>query len=407
MTKSLDSNASRVSPPHQSIRGISIRLRDIAGRILPRERVATCGKQPCLNHVELRRKGDRAFFSGVETCGSVWTCPVCAGKIAEARRQEVETVLNGHKAAGGVVYMATLTLRHHKFQTANDLRKAVADTWKRVQSGKRWKKEKNNLGFVGSIRAMEVTYGKNGWHPHIHVLFLIKNDDAAENFGVFMFERWARFVEKYDFGKCDPAAFKFEKAERSEAAGDYVGKWGCDAEITKGQIKKSNVGRSPWQLLEAAGRGNKQAFKLFQEYAAAFKGARQLTWSKNLKNLFGLMDKNDDEIAAAEELAVAVGILPKRVFRQIVKKRLLAKVLDVADCGDFQQVLEFLKINGVNFDEKNGTSPPKGSAFGGFGPGFKKGFGCRSVGNPESGSGLCNFFAERIGQFMPGSFPKG
>lgn len=58
----------------------------------------------------------RAFFQGVETCGSVWHCPVCAPKIAEKRRVEVGQAIERHFADGGMAIMVTLTIPHHVYQ---------------------------------------------------------------------------------------------------------------------------------------------------------------------------------------------------------------------------------------------------------------------------------------------------
>jgi hypothetical protein len=48
-------------------------------------------------------------YSGLQTCGSVWACPVCSAKIAERRRVEIMAAMAAHKAAGGWVNLLTLT----------------------------------------------------------------------------------------------------------------------------------------------------------------------------------------------------------------------------------------------------------------------------------------------------------
>ena len=39
--------------------------------------------------LNLLKEANRAFYKGLQTCGSVWTCPICANKIQEIRRQEI------------------------------------------------------------------------------------------------------------------------------------------------------------------------------------------------------------------------------------------------------------------------------------------------------------------------------
>ena len=47
-----------------------------------------------------------------------------------------------------------------------------------------------------------------------------------------------------------------------------------------------------------ADKEDKQAAALFAEFAKAFKGKRQLSWSDGLKAKFNLVEKNDEELAA-------------------------------------------------------------------------------------------------------------
>ena len=39
--------------------------------------------------VLLSTEHGKAFFDGLQTCGNVWTCPVCAAKVQERRRLEI------------------------------------------------------------------------------------------------------------------------------------------------------------------------------------------------------------------------------------------------------------------------------------------------------------------------------
>ena len=54
-------------------------------------------------------KHGTAHYSGLQTCGSVWSCPICAAKITERRRLEVQDAINQHRQAGGEVQLLTLT----------------------------------------------------------------------------------------------------------------------------------------------------------------------------------------------------------------------------------------------------------------------------------------------------------
>lgn len=316
------------------------RARRYAGRILPHQAVARCGRyakaDEAGNYVEVRLGKHGADYRGLVTCGSVWHCPICAAKISAKRREEIGAILDGHAAEGGAVWMMTLTLPHHAFSKIADMRPAMSEAFRWMQQGREWKDAKAEIAFTGSVRALEVTHGGNGWHPHLHVLVLCNAPDkAVEAFGRMAFDRWTRALEKFGLGTPSPAAFDFSKARNVEDAGHYIAKGSVEHEMTSGHTKRAKGGnRSPWQiLLDAEENGSDRDVALFQEYAAAFKGAKQLTWSKGLRDRYGV-EETPDEIAAAQDANEAVTVL--RISNQgwndvIVAGGLQTMVLDAAE----------------------------------------------------------------------------
>lgn len=378
---SLVKKTNRLSPPDRkrSNRALRFRLRSAAAKALPKERVAKCGTQAISQTVDIRNGRHGAHFSGVVTCGSIWTCPVCAAKIAETRREEVARTIFEHLRLGGSVHMATFTVPHHRFQTARELRNLVTGTFSKIFAGAPWKRNKRRVDLVGFVRSLEVTHGANGWHPHIHALFFISAgvpESAIEAFGDFLFDRWSRFIEKDGYGVCNRAVWRFERTAETEKAGDYLVKWGADREITQGHLKLAKGGgRSPWQILDGVAAGKKRDIMLFREYATAFKGARFLTWSRGLREHFGLREPLSDEDASLEdpeEENPRIGRLARHVWTKIVRKGLRAKLLDAVERDPYwQTVVIFLKRHGVDAYEPPptyGHARPLEESQGFFGP---------------------------------------
>ena len=133
MSISLDIHANNVSPlDENSISRATAKqkrheLRRTSGMIMKHERVCDCGQNVVGSIGTIHSTGGVSHFGGVETCGSVWMCPVCAAKVTEGRKEDIDAVLSTHNRAGGVAYMATLTIPHHRFQRCRDLKQAVSE----------------------------------------------------------------------------------------------------------------------------------------------------------------------------------------------------------------------------------------------------------------------------------------
>ena len=309
-------------------------------------RVNTCGQKPLGMAARVVRHDDGHHFENLETCGSVWVCPICAGKIAARRKVEIAKVLAGHAAAGGRAYMVTLTMPHHRFQACGTLRVAIAAAWRKVKQGNRWQRARERFGWLGDIRALEVTHGEYGWHPHLHVLVLFEPGTTAitaEAFGAWLFEVWAVAIAGLGFGRCSPEAFRFEPVTDS-GAGDYVAKWGITDELTGSQGKSARGGRTPWQLLANAADGDDAAAALFRHYGKAMKGARQLTWSRALRERYGFTPELNDKVAAADTPeARPVAEIHRTIFTALVRHELENDLLEAADDAGVKGIANFLQ----------------------------------------------------------------
>lgn len=396
----LESNASYVAAC-KSLRNQRHSLRLVAGYLLPEERVKGCGRKRHGQTVDIHRSARGAHFAGVETCGSVWHCPVCAARIAEKRRQEVSQAITGAEEAGGAAYMLTLTMRHARSDELLFLKQAIADGWRKVQNRRAYRKFKAQFGILGTVRAIEVTHGNaNGWHPHLHVLFITKRsfeEQEIKEAESLLFELWTDVLGSLTGRYVALDALDFRPAKTS----DYVTKWGADRELVKGQQKEGNQSRSPWQLLRAFKNGDKRAGRLFKEYARVFKGAQQLTWSKGLKAAFHIGELTDEEAAnsVTEEDSSTlpdqsdlpegrIGVLDKETFDAVVRLKLTAQVLDAAHAGGWQAVLSLLKKHGLkpkwpNSDDLKQHEPPPREC-----PSFMKWYRVHSPLKNSSNSGL-------------------
>lgn len=334
----IDESKLPVSPA--SVRLERFALQSAAKRLLPKSRTAQCLRriQPINTevHVWQSTKHGTCHYSGLEVCSSVWLCAVCAAKISERRRLELLQAMEQHKANGGQVLLLTLTNPHTLTDDLPAMLKAQALAMSRFNGTKAARLLWSSIDCLGTVRAWEVTHGANGWHPHFHLLLFVRSGLDLEPLRARFYSVWANCCRLAKLPI--PSEQHGVRLDDGSKAAEYVSKglWGLDREMTKGHLKKAKSGgRSPFDLLRSFMYDNdKQAGVLFREYAAAFKGKRQLVWSKGLKALFAVEEKTDEETAAnIEEDAVLLGSISFEDWRLILKFDLRGEILEIAQHG--------------------------------------------------------------------------
>lgn len=296
------------------------RLQRAAQGLLPGQRVAHCQRSTMSSAgVSVFRSAEGASYGNLATCGSVWHCPICSARITEARRQELQAAINTWAKQGGEVYLMSLTFPHLDHQALADNLAKFSDALKRFKNSRTYKNTMKAVGAPGSIRALEVTHGSNGWHPHTHDLIFAKAGQLDKLRELQM--AWIEMLIKVGIAdRCQlndmlKAAFD---VQNGDYAAEYVAKfgheateaskiitentWGASHEMTKAYAKvgKRLGGRTPFTLLADYIKGDKASGELFQEFGLYFKGKRQIFWSPKLRQALALADaeRTDEEIAA-------------------------------------------------------------------------------------------------------------
>ena len=357
-------------------------LRDVAGGLLPKERVSTCGQIALGGFVKMVQTNQNYRFTNVETCGSVWSCPVCAAKVTEGRREELLATANRHVKTGGKVAMVTLTLPHYQFQRCRELKTALTTAWRKVKAGKAWQGKRDKINWVGDVKALEVTHGGNGWHPHLHILVFFTNkalDIELERFSDWLFKRWKCAIFNMGMGDCSDLAYSFKMVDEAEIAAEYIGKWGIISEITRGTKKLAKgKSRTPWQILSDYKEfGREEDKKLFVEYAKAFKCSRQLTYSQafkridgtrepSLKERYGIKELSDERLAKRQEeegKPELAGLLRKELYRTLARDKRIVELYETLDIGGVEALPAFfdslkIPIKISSFTTREGLTVP-------------------------------------------------
>jgi hypothetical protein len=222
---------------------------------------------------------------------------MCAARIYAQRADEIQRAATAWKASGGQVLMVSLTVRHARGHSLSELRRGLAEAYRALWQGRGGERRRRAWGVAHSVRALEVTHGEHGWHPHLHVLVFTRGalpvgaeQDLAED--------WSHAVARKLGTTCAPdlthgADIRPIDDER------YLAKLGLEISNI-GSKKGRRRSRTPWELAHDAASGDGPSVGLWRQYSEAMKGARQLFWSRGARDFFGLGEDFEDEELAKD-----------------------------------------------------------------------------------------------------------
>ena len=287
----------------------------------------------------------RCRYSGVMVCGSVWCCPVCNSRISEVRAEEIKTVVNEHVASGGRVAFLTLTVPHGLGDDLSLMLKSFWMAFTRTWISEAAKRLKKEIVIEGYIRVLETTFSyQNGFHPHYHILLLYRSDrpelEIFDHIKNTLFPPWRNRCVKMGLGS--PSYKHGLHVKGGESVAEYLAKfgreqkWGLHRELTKLNSKRSNKDETytPFDFLRCyLETGDKDMLRLFLEYSEAFHGKKFISWSRGLKERYGIDDsiQKDKEIAeSTDELAVVIGRISSEDWKKILHHEERVTVLILA-----------------------------------------------------------------------------
>ena len=293
----------------------------------------------------------KTYYSGLMACGSVWNCPVCAPKIQHIRAVEVRMAIDNWLNQGGAVVMATHTTQHEKNDLLSDLLPMFNRALQASKSGRAYKGLQADYSIAHSVKALEITHGSNGWHPHAHTVLFLEEKTDLQELASEMFSLWRNSALRV--GLREPSRKAFEIVDASKVR-SYVTKmgqeyqWNAEHELVKAHSK---VGKgqsfTPFDFLRAnLDESRPKLMALYAEFAYNFKGRRQLVWSKGSKReLLGEEGLSDQEIAdSIGELDPVLADIDLSDWQKIRRRNLQGDLLQIAKEFGGVGVMNFLKV---------------------------------------------------------------
>lgn len=386
-------------PTKQETRKNLFSLKNESAKLLPSHRVNGClcnrvhtDKMVGVNvktttNTKTKTTERKATFKNLFRCDSVWVCPVCAQRILAQRGKEIEKAIDKQLDNGHSVFMLTLTHSHTKDDELKDKLKRMGKALSRFFGDRAVQYVFNQFGMQGHIKALEFTHSfANGWHPHNHILMfskLAKEQFESDLVSVYFDDNGfikvvtpyiekqlikkkkdhlielvtiEQFIKHY-WRKCclavglgEPSYERGATLQDADKAKSYLTKFKTAHEMTNANAKKGKgSSRNQWQLLADAMNGDLIASKLFQEYAEATHGQRQLVWSRGLKDLFNIEQVDDSDCPDHQDDQAEIIVSEDEIYFTdeqwffIKRRKLQPELLNLAETHGIDAVKDFLQ----------------------------------------------------------------
>lgn len=296
----------------------------------------------------VQRDGISAY-AGLQTCGSPWACPLCSAKIRHERGLQLASATVEWAGAGGGLLFPTMTLAHVKSDPLRATLGHLVDAWAYVRSHRSYKQMREQLGIAHVVRTVEVTYGWNGWHPHLHSLLFTQTAltvDEVDEVRATIFRLWNAYAERHQLRALNETRAVFmrvaglDNEKRLEALGKYLSKvqdgYGIAAEMVRADMKRGRKSsRSHFALAESAVRGNRADLALWHEYEESTYRKHVLEWSPGAKVALGCEEQRDGHPDGADDSGAAELLydLTPYEWSLVLRYRRRGLVLNLADNG--------------------------------------------------------------------------
>lgn len=329
-------------------------------------RVRKCRLCPNSGGVKIARRGERVHYSGLQTCGSVWACPVCSARIQAERADELLLTIEGARARGLKVALLTLTMRHRNHHRLRTLWDALSKAWQAaITTDRAVRKAREAVRVVGWVRRVEATHGQNGWHLHVHGLLFYEDGERLNDLRDAIWTGWLRRLTAQGLDAVEErgiALTELDLERPREQISGYLNKStyeqtsGSAARELSGQIGKvgRNGNRAPFDVLaDLVREGLAPDLAIWSEWEEASKGRRALTWSKGIRQqLLTAKERTDEEIAADNDGdQVEVAEIGSLLWTEIVDRRIEVQLLEaverVAPDDGYEAAAAFLQQHGL------------------------------------------------------------
>jgi hypothetical protein len=239
---------------------------------------------------------------GFHLCSSWWVCPVCWSTRRRFERGAIVWAGEQWFAAGGGLGRITVTVPHQTGEALADVWARVDDESRGLRAGRARATLRADFGVEHIIRAVEITHGLHGWHPHEHWLVFTRTPwDQPTRAGLWRWWRERRRTRTNpkvpwreplpEYRPQDPQSV--EPADLGTVAG-HMTKGGSSTTEDRYYQALHNGNQelaqylAPFVFGEEAAGGDPAALALWTEYEETTHGRHAVVWSNGARDRFGI-----------------------------------------------------------------------------------------------------------------------
>jgi len=311
--------------------------------------------------VKIHFDGKKHRYVHMFRCASRLVCPVCGAAIACQRAAEIMQAGKYLLKNGYSFFFATFTAQHTLITPVGNSIKKTNAAFRALKSGRVWQNLKSQYAIEHQIKVVETTVDKpdskkkTGFHYHLHVLFFIKrnplNEEEAKNLSYKLKKMWIHELKKVGLTASlergcvieipKTRKGKITSSDMLKKLAKYVSK-NIAFEMTHSQTKDGDDGEkdrrmSIWELQRLALTSHPELLRQYAEYMRAVKGVAWMTWSRGLKQLVGLQEKDDEEMLQGKE-AIHIYTMSSQELRAVADQGGQRKLIMAADAGGLEAI---------------------------------------------------------------------
>lgn len=295
--------------------------------------IRSIGKQQPKHIIAVRGEKGGIFYRGMQRCGLVHFCPDCMYKIMKARAEELYKQLKAYRKKEKTTLFITFTIQHNASNRLADLYKTLQDAFNFANSSGSWKKEKQRLS-IEYLKTAEVLLGDNGWHPHLHTVF-VGDKDIVSGIEIFI-DLYKKRLSKLGLVVNEHTVVVEKWNGQLDEMTEYMFKGKLEEELTSGGLKKTGKGKTFFELIEDKND------KAIDEYIKAIKGTHQYYMSRNFNQ--DIKAKTDEQIIKEDRVESVLFAIPIEAYNDIRAKGIALHLLNEYQYGGKERAVKLLEL---------------------------------------------------------------